>query len=75
MVAQGLSHLSLLQSSLLPSSGALVLTFKERTEPSVVDVNPLHPSAHTARSSVASPWKQQDILSAVGHGRDGSEHK
>lgn len=38
VVAQGLSHPSLLQSSLLPSSGSVDLAFKEPNQPIVVDV-------------------------------------
>lgn len=73
--------LLLLQSSLLPSSGAVILVFEELTEHSVMDINinPLHPSVPKAQSYVASPWKQQDrtfsqlLVMAIKQSHEGRE--
>lgn len=54
--AQVLPHLSLLlQSSLLPSSGAVAFAFEELVMLSLVELNSLHPKV---LSSTASPWEQ-----------------
>lgn len=68
-----ISSLSLLlQSSLLPSSGAVAFAFEGLVMLSLVELNSLHPKV---LSSSASPWEQWDILSAEGHGSEGSEDK